>query len=341
MKLLRTPSSAHALLFFVLAVAGIAAAVGCTSSPDALSPPAPAPDAAIDSGPSSRADDGLGAAPGAAVTDGVPCDVAALLAGSCLRCHGVRPSHGAPMSLVTYDDLVAPWDEDPTRTIAEVSLERMRSVQSPMPPGGALPASSAAVLDAWISAGTPRVSCAASKNGDADAAADPALVPDPDPFGTGPGPVATDGGTPVDGGACTSGATWSPSSPGSASMAPGRRCLQCHYVSGGPTLTLAGTVYPTLHEPDDCAGVSTGVSVVIVDAAGKSHTLPVNAAGNFLRVTTLPMPYTARVVSGGGTRVKEMVTPQTDGDCNGCHTETGGETGGQTGQRAPGRIVAP
>ena len=335
MKLLRPTSLAHALLLMILAASGLAAAVGCSGGPDAsLSPPAPGPDAAVEAGPSSRADDGLGAAPGAAVTDGVPCDVAALLASSCLRCHGMRPSHGAPMSLVTYEDLVAPWDEDPTRTIAEVSLERMRSVQSPMPPDGALPAASAAVLDAWVSAGTPRVSCAASKNGDADAAADPALVPDPDPFGTDPGAVVTDGGAPLDGSVCTSGALWSPSSPASASMAPGRRCLACHYTSGGPTLTLAGTVYPTLHEPDDCAGASTNVSVVIVDAAGKSHTLPVNSAGNFLRVTALPMPYTARVVSGGPTtRVREMVTPQTDGDCNGCHTEAGG--------RAPGRIMAP
>ena len=44
------------------------------------------------------------------------------------------------MSLVTYDDLVVPWDEDPTRTIADVSLERMKAMRSPMPPDGAVAA---------------------------------------------------------------------------------------------------------------------------------------------------------------------------------------------------------
>ena len=43
--------------------------------------------------------------------------------------------------------------------------------------------------------------------------------------------------------------------------------------------------------------------------------------GNFARVTNIPMPYRAMVVKG--TKVREMKTLQTDGDCNGCHTEKG------------------
>ena len=90
-------------------------------------------------------------------------------------------------------------------------------------------------------------------------------------------------------------------------------------------------MYPTLHEPNSCDGVAGNVTVVIVDAAGKSHSMPVNAAGNFTRVTGIPMPYRAMVVSG--TKVREMKTPQTDGDCNGCHSEQGSQ--------APGRVMAP
>jgi hypothetical protein len=227
------------------------------------------------------------------------------------------------MSLATYDDLVEPWDEDPTRTIADVALERMKATQSPMPPGELLAASAVAAFAGWVNAGTPRVAC-----GSAPATSDDAGAA-PDPVDAGP---VTDGGAALDASVCTSGTTWTPGSPASALMAPGKRCLGCHNVSGGPSLTLAGTVYPTLHEPDGCNGIDgSSVSVVIVDAAGKSHTLPVNAAGNFLRVTGIPMPYTARVVNG--TKVREMRTSQTDGDCNGCH--------GESGMQSPGRITAP
>lgn len=316
-------ASALGAFALVVAALALAAAVGCYTGPDStLAAATPASDASAGSpapGSDEAAADGDAGARG---VDGVPCDVSMLLATSCLRCHGARPTKGAPMSLVTYDDLVAPWDEDPTRTIAEVSLERMKSRQSPMPPDGALAASAVAVFEAWVGAGAPKASCGPAKT-TADAG------PPSDPVDAGP---VTDGGAALDASVCTSGTTWAPGSPASALMAPGKRCLGCHYVSGGPSLTLAGTVYPTLHEPDGCNGAGGGnVSVVIVDAAGKSHTLPVNAAGNFLRVTGLPMPYTARVVSG--TKVREMRTPQTDGDCNGCHSEVP--------TQSPGRIMAP
>ena len=322
-SMLSATSTAGATLALALALA-LGVGVGCYTGPDStLAAATAAPDASLDgarSGSRGSADPSDGEA-GVGVADGLPCDVASLLASSCNRCHGAPPTRGAPMSLVTYDDLVAPWDEDPTRTIADVALERMKATQDPMPPEGPLEASAVDAFAAWVGAGTPRASCGPAKTTD-DAG------PPAEPVDAGP---ATDGGAALDTSVCTSGATWSPGSPPSALMAPGKRCLGCHWLSGGPSLTLAGTVYPTLHEPDDCAGSSSNVSVVIVDAAGKSHTLPVNGSGNFLRVTGLPMPYTARVVSG--TKVREMRTPQTDGDCNGCHTELGAHS--------PGRIMAP
>lgn len=318
----RPITAVTATAMLIAAATGLAAAAGCYTGPDSGLGPAP------------LASDGAGASPspggdqaaarmdaGARATAGLPCDVSALLASSCIRCHGARPTKGAPMALVTYDDLVAPWDEDPTRTIADVALERMKATEQPMPPEGPPAAPVVDAFAAWVSAGTPWVACgsepATSDAGPSSEPVDAAVVVD---------------AAFADASVCSSGTTWPLDSPPSALMAPGKRCLGCHAMTGGPSLTLAGTVYPTLHEPDGCDGAGGGnLSVVIVDATGKSHTMPVNAAGNFLRVTGLPMPYTARVVNG--TKVREMRTPQTDGDCNGCH--------GEVGTQSPGRILAP
>ena len=51
---------------------------------------------------------------------------------------------------------------------------------------------------------------------------------------------------------CTSGNDWS--SGEGPTMRPGEACISCHSASGGPRLAVAGTVYPTAHEPDDCDG---------------------------------------------------------------------------------------
>ena len=56
----------------------------------------------------------------------------------CTDCHGARLAGGAPNHLVTYDDLVAPSEDEPTKTIAEVSLARMKATNKPMPPDGGL-----------------------------------------------------------------------------------------------------------------------------------------------------------------------------------------------------------
>lgn len=72
--------------------------------------------------------------------------------------------------------------------------------------------------------------------------------------------------------------------------------------------------------------------VVITDANGVDHALPVNQVGNFFSRQTWPTPYHARVERGG--KVHSMQSAQTNGDCNVCHTEQG--NGG-----APGRITAP
>jgi hypothetical protein len=153
-----------------------------------------------------------------------------------------------------------------------------------------------------------------------------ATMPDgPDPFSAAP--------------TCTSGTTWLLGTTKSGEMQPGVSCDGCHKLGGQATTILfdiAGTVYPTAHEPDQCYGTSSA-QVVITDANGTDHTLGVNAAGNFwnydyVGVGAIATPYTAKVVNGGKSR--PMLTPQTNGDCNSCHTQDGASG-------ALGRVILP
>ena len=69
---------------------------------------------------------------GGSASDGLPCDVDSLLARQCRSCHGTKPIGGAPMSLVSYDDLAAASPSDASKTNAESSLEMMQA--GTMPP---------------------------------------------------------------------------------------------------------------------------------------------------------------------------------------------------------------
>jgi hypothetical protein len=134
---------------------------------------------------------------------------------------------------------------------------------------------------------------------------------------------------------CTSTTYYSPNGDGSSRMAPGDTCVSCHAQSGGeaPPFTLAGTVYPTAHEPTNCDGANvTGGTVVITDANGVTLTLHVNSVGNFYTTQPVATPFDAVVEYNGNTRA--MVAAQTTGDCNSCHTENGANG-------APGRIMLP
>jgi hypothetical protein len=280
-------------LFFVVLL-GIAA--GCYTGPstDTKGPPIPSPTSASSS---------HGTEPAPRLSGGLPCDVADLLKAFCVDCHGDPPTGGAKDRLITYEDLQKPSESDPSTTLAQRGLVRMKSADRPMPPDGTLPPALVRVFEKWVTAGLPRTECRTSTDaGVIDAAAS----------------------------VCTSGMFASADALPSAVMKPGEKCITCHADDGGPTLEAAGTVYETLHEPDDCHGIGD-LEVLIVDADGKTEVLTTNAAGNFLRWTSFPKPYRAMVVRG--TRVREMQTAQTDTDCNGCHTESGAG--------APGRIQAP
>jgi len=245
---------------------------------------------------------------------GIPCEVRTFVLRACGDCHGTTPANGAPNALVRYSDFARPSEGDPSVTVAALSLARMRSATRPMPPDGRLSESAIAAFARWVEAGLPRG--AACPRSDAAAPEEPS---EPEPVDAGPPETPS---------VCTSGTTGTTSP--SARMRPGQACLECHRRVGGPEFSLAGTVYPTRHEPNGCNGLADA-RVVIFGADGKTFTLSTNAAGNFFFPDEVARPYKALVARGN--LVREMKTLQTSGDCNGCHTERGGA--------APGRIVAP
>lgn len=242
------------------------------------------------------------AAPG----EGLPCDVAHVLATYCTSCHRAG-STAAPMPLETYADLVAPSPADPAQTLAQRSVARMADTARPMPPGGGpgVAAADQTAFSAWVSMGSPRASCT--------------TPPPADPFA-----VAAQ---------CTSTLTWFFGNSGGSLMNPGQPCVACHRTRGRTLFSVAGTVYPTGHEPDNCVGRSdAAISIEVTDARGTVFHYTPGLTGNFSGTDAIVSPYTARVLSMG--RVRAMVAPQTDGDCNACHTQSGAHG-------APGRVLMP
>jgi hypothetical protein len=246
--------------------------------------------------------------------DGLPCEVADLLAAHCVACHRDPPAKDVPMPLVNYAHLVSPSVSDPSRTVAEVSLARMKDAAAPMPPGGLLPASELAPFETWVTEGMPQGDCGSAGN-----QAPPPLV-------------------------CTSDTFWTweadpPNEDLRPEMNPGLACNKCHAeeaLEGGedapPIFLVAGTVYPTVREPDLCYGAEAA-TIEVTDAIGRTIVMTSNGTGNFFAEEgTLTMPITATVTFNGHTLV--MKDPVDTGDCNSCHTQDG-DSG------APGRILLP
>lgn len=233
---------------------------------------------------------------------GLPCDVQQLLENRCVGCH-VGTS---PPPLLTYGNLVSVIR--PGTTMAQQCVLRMQSTTSPMPPppAEAPTADEVATFAAWVDAGTPRAAACTGADG---------------------GVTTTTFNTPT---VCTSGQTWNGDT--SSQMDPGQACITCH-LRNGPKFTIAGTVYPSAHEPNNCYGVqSTTLHVVVTDANGVDTSLAVNATGNFSSSRAVAPPFHVKVVDG--TKTRTMSSSLTAGDCNSCHTEQGANG-------APGRVVAP
>jgi len=134
----------------------------------------------------------------------------------------------------------------------------------------------------------------------------------------------------------------------SPEMNPGMACKSCHagenFQNQNPgglsspenVRFFMGTAYASYREADGCksANVPADAKVEILDASDVVQvTMTVNAAGNFFSSKStagFTLPYKARIVANGKTMA--MATPQMDGDCNTCHTDSGRNG-------APGRIT--
>jgi hypothetical protein len=232
--------------------------------------------------------------------------------------------------LLRIADLTKPSGSDPKQSMAAISLARMKSATSPMPPAPAAApdAEELQVMADWLAAGTPKG----------------ALCTDPPDGGADAGKGPTDAGADADGGGCTSGVRWTNGDMESPLMHPGLACNDCHQKNGGPNLRFAGTVYRGAHDVDDCNGAAPPptLTVEVTDKFNRKLTATVNAAGNFLIERPkgggggggpqFSAPFRARIIDGANSRA--MVGSVTSGDCNSCHTAAGTNL-------APGRILAP
>lgn len=229
--------------------------------------------------------------------------------------------------MLSVGDLRAPSLTQPGRIVAEVAVDRMRDAERPMPPTPSPRVDEGVIADwaAWVLAGTPASGC------------DDELEPTPDPFDVPP--------------TCTSDEFWTEGLfEDSPAMNPGRACIACHADpeafgsddddDEGPRFIVAGTVFPTAHEPDDCNGVDgvdLEVRIEVRDGAGQIAMVGVNRVGNFFADGgDLPHgfapPFQIRLVAGENERRMAGAAPT--GDCNTCHTQAGANG-------APGRILLP
>lgn len=248
---------------------------------------------------------GRGAGTGA--DTGLPCDVQQVIEKDCVACH----LGTSAVALLDYEQLVSPAPSDPTKSLAALSLELMKSTTRAMPPPPAERSSTddIGVFERWIAAGTPRG--AACTNGPG------ASTGSPNPYDT---PTR-----------CTSNQYWTEGNEGSTRMRPGGACIACHTVRQKKRFTVAGTIYPTAHEPDDCNG-SGGTTVEVTGSDGQITNIVVNSAGNFQSTSSVAPPFHVKVKSGSKERA--MIGALTSGDCNSCHTAAGLNG-------APGRVIAP
>jgi predicted CxxxxCH...CXXCH cytochrome family protein len=86
---------------------------------------------------------------------GFTCEVKKLLTVKCQTCHSDPPVGGALVPLVTVKHMVAWSKTEPSKTVAQVALERMQLIDAPMPPvsfNNAATADEIQAFEAWTQA---------------------------------------------------------------------------------------------------------------------------------------------------------------------------------------------
>ncbi len=256
---------------------------------------------------------------GSGLATGLPCDVQGILENRCIACH----SGEFPPPLLKYDDLKAPSKKYPGKTMAEAAVAEMKAKSMPPTPAVAPEDDEIASFEEWVNGGT-------QKNAEA------CTTPPPPANDPGDGGVNPDAGVDAGGVVCTSGKMWTKGNEGSRLMNPGQACNACHQQLGGPNLRIGGTVYKTLHEPNNCDGTAPPpqLRVIVTDSRNQQFVMLVNEAGNFLTQNgAKPRPPLKAMVTDG-VKTRQMAGTVTSGDCNSCHTVNGANG-------APGRIMAP
>jgi hypothetical protein len=214
--------------------------------------------------------------------------VQALFAAKCTSCHSDPPVNGSLSGLVTLADLLATSKEDPSKNEAQLSLLRMQSASSPMPPssvGNPPTAAEIATLQTWITANYTSASCVDG--------------------GAPPPPPATD--------AFTGAPAYVMKIAGGTHNA-GRNCMGgCHNHG----FTFAGTVTNA-----SGSGVG-GVEVRLVDAKGKAISVYSGSDGNFHSSTAWTAPAKVGVRSASAKNVMVTALTAANGGCNGCHASGG------------------
>jgi hypothetical protein len=82
------------------------------------------------------------------------CDAMLVMKGACHECHGAARQFGAPMSLATYQDMIAPAVTRPDLKVYQLVSQRIHDTVRPMPElPRMLTAPQMATLDGWIAAG--------------------------------------------------------------------------------------------------------------------------------------------------------------------------------------------
>lgn len=76
-------------------------------------------------------------------------DIRLIIQNNCISCHNDPPVRNAPMSLLTYFEVVDAVDN-------RGLLSRINSVSNPMPPGGRMPAATRQIIEDWIDLGLPQ-----------------------------------------------------------------------------------------------------------------------------------------------------------------------------------------
>ncbi len=108
------------------------------------------------------------------------CAVSKIMQDSCDHCHGVVPTAGAPMSLVTHADLTATRNG---RRVYDLVLERVRHTNAAlrMPQGApALPADQINTIQSWVTAGAPGPAAQCTGGGTGGTGGTGGKPPDPD-----------------------------------------------------------------------------------------------------------------------------------------------------------------